>query len=73
MKVEVAVPGKLQARVYDILPSPESDARSVRPGLPVPNKPGGFCGRKGTLKQIDKKGLWQLVYYGGWSAEYMNV
>ena len=65
MKVEVAVPGKLQALVYDILPSPESDARSVRPGLPVPNKPGGSCGRKGTLKQIDKKGLWQCIAEGG--------
>ena len=28
---------------------PESDARSVRPGLPVPNKPYGFRGRKVTV------------------------
>ena len=38
MRVEVAVLGKLQALVYDILSSrkvPESDARSVRPGLSV--------------------------------------
>ena len=28
---------------------PESDARSVRPGLPVPTKPYGFRGRKATV------------------------
>ena len=26
-------------------------SRGGRPGLPVPNKPDGFCGRKATLKQ----------------------
>ena len=25
-------------------------SQSGRPGLPVPNKPDGFCGRKATLK-----------------------
>ena len=25
------------------------ESRGGRPGLPVPNKPGGFCGRKVTL------------------------
>ena len=37
VKVEVAVLGKLQALVSDILPwkkVPEKDARSVRPGIP---------------------------------------
>ena len=27
------------------------ESRGGRPGLPVPNKPNGFCGRKATLKQ----------------------
>ena len=27
------------------------ESRGGRPGLPVPNKPYGFCGRKATLKQ----------------------
>ena len=26
-------------------------SRGGRPGLPVPNKPDGFCGRKATPKQ----------------------
>ena len=26
------------------------ESRDGRPGLPVPNKPDGFCGRKATLK-----------------------
>ena len=28
------------------------ESRGGRPGLPVPNKPRGFCGRKATLNQI---------------------
>ena len=27
------------------------ERRGVRPGLPVPDKPDGFCGRKATLKR----------------------
>ena len=27
------------------------ESRGGRPGLPVPNKPDGFCGRKATLKR----------------------
>ena len=27
------------------------ESRGGRPGLPVPNKPHGFCGRKATLNQ----------------------
>ena len=27
------------------------EGRGGRPGLPVPNKPYGFCGRKATLQQ----------------------
>ena len=27
------------------------ESRGGRPGLPVPNKPDGFCERKATLKQ----------------------
>ena len=28
------------------------ESRGGRPGLPVPDKPDGFCGRKATLKQL---------------------
>ena len=31
---------------------PESDARSVRPGLPVSNSRYGFCGRKATFEDV---------------------
>ena len=27
------------------------ESRGGRPGLPIPNKPHGFCGRKTTLNQ----------------------
>ena len=27
------------------------ESRDGRPGLPVPNKPYGFCGRKATFKR----------------------
>ena len=27
------------------------ESRGGRPGLPVPNKPDGFCGRQATLKR----------------------
>ena len=27
------------------------ESRGGRPGIPVPNKPHGFCGRKVTLNQ----------------------
>ena len=27
------------------------ESRGGRPGLPVPNKPDGFCGRKATLNR----------------------
>ena len=51
---------KLQVLVYDILPSgkrcPECvpgvcESRSGRPGFPVHNKPGGFCGCKTTFEE----------------------
>ena len=29
-----------------------SESRGGRPGLPVPNKPDGFCGRKATLNLV---------------------
>ena len=28
------------------------ESRGGRPGLPVPNKPDGFCGRKATLNSV---------------------
>ena len=31
------------------------ESRDDRPGLPVPNKPYGFCGRKATLNQPEKE------------------
>ena len=31
------------------------ESRGGHPGLPVPNKPDGFCGRKATLKQTNKQ------------------
>ena len=54
---------KLQALVYDILPSgkrcPECvvrahelcESRGGRPGFPVSNKPDGFCGCKTTFEE----------------------
>ena len=32
------------------------ESRGGRPGLPVPNKPCGFCGRKAALKEEDYRG-----------------
>ena len=32
------------------------ETRGGRPGLPVPNKPDGFCGRKATLKTEQNSG-----------------
>ena len=57
MKVEVAVPGSpsligpygLCGRkpTLNLLRAHElCESRGGRPGLPVPYKPGGFCGRK---------------------------
>ena len=47
------------------------ESRGSRPGLPVPNKPRGFCERKTTLNQIkcllgnssdgEVQGRWYLV------------
>ena len=28
------------------------DSRGGRPGLPVPNKPDGFCGRKAEIRKM---------------------
>ena len=28
------------------------ESRGARPGLPVPNSPYGFCGRKATLNEL---------------------
>ena len=33
-------------------------SRGSRPGLPVPNKPDGFCGRKATLNRAWRSLLW---------------
>ena len=30
------------------------DSRGGRPGLPVPDKPYGFCGRKATLNHLNQ-------------------
>ena len=36
------------------------ECRGGRPGLPVPNKPDGFCGRKATLKlNLSPKRFWR--------------
>ena len=37
--------------VYRVRAQELCGCRGGPPGLPVPNKPGGFCGRKATLKQ----------------------
>ena len=54
-KVEMAVLGSLP--LISLMADKSSDSAfkmreslGGRPGLPVPNKPDGFCGRKATLK-----------------------
>ena len=53
MTVEVAVLGKLQALVYDILPCvrkmPENGAPECASWAVRPNEPSGFRGRKAIL------------------------
>ena len=44
--VSVGVKQHTELRAQELCKS-----RDGRPGLPVPNKPDGFCGRKATLKQ----------------------
>ena len=45
---------------------PESDARSVRPVLPVPNKPYGFRGRKATVNN-------EMLLKGSLFPYYINT
>ena len=40
---------KQARRSYSIRPQELCESRGGRPGLPVPNTPDGFCGRKATL------------------------
>ena len=38
---------------YNVRAQPElCESRGGRPGLPVPNKPDGFCGRKATRNLV---------------------
>ena len=38
-----------------------SESRSGRPGLPVANRPDGFCERKATMKRNAKTCRWQVI------------
>ena len=42
---------KIHINIGKIRAQEVCESRGGRPGLPVPNKPDGFCGRKATLKQ----------------------
>ena len=51
MKVEVAILGSpsLISLMVFVKVKQHCESRGGHPGLPVPNKPYGFCGRKAAL------------------------
>ena len=53
MKVENIVPNMLLASEDSKQKQNENESRGGRPGVPVPNNPYGFCGRKAALNETD--------------------
>ena len=51
--IENIVPNMLLASEDIKQKQNENESRGGRPGVPVPNKPYGFCGRKAALNQTD--------------------